>query len=277
MARSGRWDKRGKSSLHFKQIALAAGAVALALMIFGFFAYKNLFDRPVKFDKETFCPEKIDDVTAVLIDATDTLSAVQRAAIHDRLDEIKDKLPKRARIDLYALGQDNDGMPHILFSMCNPGTGADADKLSENARLMKKHWTQDFSLKIEEELEALLNAKEAPNSPIMQSIQAVAIQSFGTSMVRDASSKQLVIVSDMIESTKEYSQYGGVKGETYGNFRKTDYFRKVQADLRHADVKILYVRRETKNHVQGNEHFQFWEKFIHDSSGRLHTFIPIEG
>lgn len=251
--------------------------VLVGASLFGFFIYKSVGDAAPQFDKVTFCPPKVPSVTAVLVDGTDVFSAVQRAAIRSRLDAVKEVVPKRGRIDLYAIGEEQDGLPRALMSVCNPGTAEEADKFTENAALVKKRWTRDFSDKLDQELGNLLETKEAAISPIMEAVQAIAIQSFGAAETRDAVEKRFVIVSDLLQYTKEYSQYQGVKGDAFGAFSKSDYYRKVRPDLRGADVEILYVRRSTKNNVQGKEHLLFWEKFIDASNGHLVHYIPIEG
>lgn len=274
MAR-GRWDKGGRGH-DPRHVAGAAAAVVFAAAVLGFFFYQSYAGKPPPVDKVTFCPEKIDSVTAVLLDATDELGVVQRAAIKSRLDEVKDGLPRRARIDVYAVDNADGRLPRAIFSMCNPGSGEDADALKENARLMKRRWTKDFGAKLSEELDRVLGSKAAKYSPIMESIQAVAVQSFGASATRDAHEKRLVVVSDMIQSVPQYNQYKAGPS-SFEAFARSEYFRKVRADLRGAEVEIHYLRRETSRAVQGKEHLMFWERYVRESAGRLVRFLPVEG
>jgi hypothetical protein len=126
-------------------------------------------------------------------------------------------------------------------------------------------------------LVAVLVKREASASPIMEAIQAVAEQSFGGSQTREATEKKLIIVSDMLQYTDGYKQYGGIRPDEFERFSKTEYSRRVRADLKSADVEIFYVQRATKNAVQGTAHYLFWEKFIRNSGGRLDHIAPVAG
>lgn len=278
MARGNRWDRRkGRKGQNAGQLAIGAVVGLLGLAIFGFFIWKNVSSPKVAFDKETLCPDKVDSVTAVLLDATDELSAIQREDIRNRLDTIKENLPTRGRIDLYALGDNKQGMTRKLFSMCNPGSGKDADILDSNPRLLKQRWNKDFSTKLDEELHRALAAKQASESPIMEAIKDVAVQSFGAAVTVEASEKNLVIASDMIEFTSGYSQYQGGQALDFDVFGRSSYYQKVRTDhLRGVRVDIFYVRRPTAKGVSGSkEHMLFWEHFFRGSGGRLSHFAPI--
>lgn len=273
---TSRWDRKGGVEKTSHAI-MAVVAGLLAVCIIGFFFYKAHTGKAGHIDKTTFCRENIDSVTAVLIDATDELSVVQRTAIRNRIGQVKEGLPKYGRIDLYAIGEENQGMPRTLFSMCNPGTGADADAISENARLMKKKWTKEFSEKLDREIDRVMAAKAAAQSPIMEAIQAIALQSFGNTQTVRAEEKRLILVSDMIQHSTALSQFKGVAAGSFEKFAKTDGYRKVRADLTGVNVEIFYLHRTVAKNIQTPEHLTFWEQFIRDSAGRLTRFLPIEG
>lgn len=276
MARGDRSRKRGRKGGHTTQFVIAGVLAALTLAISGFFIW-HLTSPRLAVDKETLCHEKVASVTAVLLDATDELTAVQREDIRNRLDAIKDGLPVRGRIDLYAVGDTSDGMARKLFSMCNPGSGKEADSLTQNPRLMKQRWTKDFSFKLDDELNKALATKQASESPIMEAIKDVAVQSFGAAATIDAEEKRLVVASDMIEFTSGFNQYLGGSAMDFDSFAKSAYYGKVRTDhLRGVDVEIFYVRRSTAKGVSGSkEHRLFWEYFFRGSGGRLSHFAPI--
>lgn len=253
--------------------AIGAGlAVVLGAAIFGFFFYQN-FNKAPAIDKMTFCPNKVDSVTAVLIDATDEITPVQKVDIANRLDAIKEKLPKGGRIDLYALGEENKGLTRQLFSMCNPGSGQNASALTENARLMERRWKRDFSEKLDDEMKRVMSFKDQPQSPIMEAVKAVAVQSFGGTSTANADGKVLVIVSDMIQFTGSYNQYKGI-GD-FDQFTKGQYYQQIRTELRGVDVELIYVRRQTARNVQNPDHVRFWERFFRASGGKLAHVAPI--
>jgi hypothetical protein len=277
VATGNRWDRRGKTGKNTSQF-IAAGVIGtLAIAIFGFFIWKNVTSQKITVNSETLCPDKVESVTAVLLDATDELSAVQREDIRNRLDTIKNELSIQGRIDLYTLGDKRDNMARKLFSMCNPGSGKEVDALSQNPRLMKQRWIKDFSIKLDDELHKALAGKQASESPIMEAIKDVAVQSFGAAATVGAIEKKLILASDMIEFTSEYNQYRGGQSLNFDSFAKSAYYKKVRTDhLRGVDVQIFYVRRPTEKGVSGSkEHILFWEHFFRGSGGRLSHFAPI--
>jgi len=278
MSRRGRRDRRmGRKEKNVGQMAIAAVFCLLAFAIFGFFIWKNVSSPKIAYDKETLCSDKVESVTAVLLDATDELSAIQRQDIRNRLDTIKENLPTRGRIDLYSLGNKDHGMTRKLFSMCNPGSGKDADVLDANPRLLKQRWTRDFSTKLDDELNKALDAKQASESPIMEAIKDVAVQSFGAAASTDAFEKNLVIASDMIEFTSGFSQYQGGQALNFDVFEGSSYYQKVRTDhLRGVSVTVFYVRRPSAKSVSGSrEHMLFWEHFFRGSGASLSHFAPI--
>ena len=277
MARGNRWDQRGRKRNNTGQFVAAGTVGFLGLAIFAFFIWQNVTSPKITVDKETLCPDKVESVTAVLLDATDELSAVQREDIRNRLDSIKEELPIHGRIDLYALGDNRDGMARKLFSMCNPGSGKEADALSQNPRLMKQRWTKDFSIRLNEELSRALAAKPSSESPIMEAIKDVAVQSFGAATTVGATEKKLIVASDMIQFTASFNQYQGGSNLDFDVFAKSAYYQKVRTDhLRGVNVDLFYVRRPTAKGVSGSkEHMLFWERFFRGSGGRLSLFAPI--
>ena len=67
------------------------------------------------------------------------------------------------------------------------------------------------------------------------------------------------------------------KVPVFENFRKTEYYRKVRADLTGVRCEILYVRRETKRHIQGAAHINFWQLYFADQNGEITRVRMVEG
>jgi hypothetical protein len=273
MARS-RWERRGRGGHDPKQYWAAGILAAAGVAIFAYFLWPS---PKAEYDKETLCPAKVDSVTAVLLDATDELSSIQREDIRNRLDAVKLELPTFGRIDLYALGDSRNGMTRKLFSMCNPGTGAEADRFNQNQRLMKQKWTKDFSARLDDELGKALVGTQGAESPIMEAIKDIAVQSFGAAGSVGAANKHLIVASDMIEFTPAYSQYAAGPALDFDRFARTPFYQRVRTDhLRGVAVEVFYVRRQTAKNVSGSkEHRMFWENFFRASGGQLSHFAPI--
>lgn len=265
--------RRPGQSTNLLPIIVGTGILLLASAIVGFLIYKG-FDKGPSINKVTLCPDKVPEVISVLVDASDDLSAIQRADIQNRLDEVIETLPQFGRIDLYGMGIETDGIPRPLFSMCSPGTGEHADALTQNARLMRRKFKRDFGDKLAGELQRAMQVKHTERSPIMEAIKAVGIQSFGGTTTRDAD-KSLVIISDMIHYTDQLNQYTGGPSVDFGKFERSEYYRQIRTELRGVEVSIYYIRRSTQKNVQNPKHLKFWELFFRESGGRVIHFAPI--
>jgi hypothetical protein len=267
------WKKSG--GIPTSQLLMAGGALAAALAIVGAYFYLSQSKAP-PLNKTTFCPPVVNNVVAVLIDTSDELTVIQKLEIRNRLDVVKRDLPKHARLDLYGMGANGSSVPEPLFSMCNPGSGATADALTENARLMQNKYQKGFVEILDRHLSKLMSAKSAKQSPLMETIKAVAVQSFNTVNSTSASEKSLIVVSDMIQhSPPDYSQFKGIAKDEFVAVQKTPWFAKVFTELRSVDATLIYIQRPTQKNVQGNAHKQFWELYFSYAGGRLAHFIPI--
>src|SRR6266436_5304724 len=111
-------------------VAGAAGAV-----------YLQLRKAHVEIDKETLCPlTGANETTVVLIDRTDSLNAIQQAAIRLKLEDLKAETPKYGAIEVYSVGEVSDALLRPEVKLCNPGRGADVDPVVGNPRLIEKRW-----------------------------------------------------------------------------------------------------------------------------------------
>lgn len=241
---------------------IAAGVISTLLFI---------RPEPIQRDTVTLCPSTgITGVTAVLIDTTDGITPVSKA---DALNQLSTIVRSTAPGELVEVFQTapivGEPLPSVT-TLCNPGSPDLADPLISNPVLVQQRWDQQFEGPLDELFTELLHAEEATTSPLMESIQSIAVTSFGK-LGRQTVPKTLVVVSDLLQNTSNYSHYSHVVD--FGSFSAdTDAYRALAADLRGVDVEILYLQRKTERAISGNDVVNFWYAWLDEhGAGRVHT------
>jgi len=246
----------------------------LAVLVVGYL-YRRLSSERVAFDPETLCPlDGPKSLTVVLIDTTDPLDGVQKEDVKKRLEDIKDTMPKWGELQLFTVGSSGSRMLQPELTVCNPGRGSEINPLYGNPALIEKRWRTKFAAQVDRVLSTLLEAQSATMSPIAESIQQVAVQSFEDRRVK-AIHRQLVIVSDMIQHTPGLSQYRGI--ESFEDFRTSPYYLQVRTNLPNTDVVILYLRRPQTVRLQGRRHIEFWQNYFADAGATVSDVVSIQG
>ncbi len=255
------------------------GYVILALTFFVIVIFGALWfyakGQYVEIDKDSLCPKSCPaEVTVVLIDQTDPFTTVQRESLRQHLKDITQEIPRHGLLELYTIAPIREDLLKPKFRMCNPGRGSEINPIIGNPALVERRWREDFFVHLEKSLEDIWRPDQATNSPIMESIQSVAVSAFKDPSVSQIP-KRLIIISDMIQHTSELSQYGGLID--FDTFRSSAYYIRVRPSLNDVKVEIYYLRRTTRRQIQGRKHIEFWQSFIADAGGTLIRVISVEG
>ncbi|MFN3076559.1 MAG: hypothetical protein ABT940_06745 [Alphaproteobacteria bacterium] len=223
------------------------------------------------YDHETLCPtDRPVPHTVILVDKTDSFSPSQQAYLRLTIERIRDRMVRFERLSIFVMDKDGVGAP--LFSLCNPGTRADANEFYENPEMIQARFRERFGAPLEALLKELLLASTAPRSPIFEAIRDVALQ---TELARNKEKKHLYVFSDLLQHTQEFSQYKG--NSTFEQFHKTrsDYAAMVMAPLNGVEVKVIYLRRPQFAKSQTMAHIHFWETYFHTVGATLVEVEPI--
>jgi hypothetical protein len=230
------------------------------------------------FDKTSLCETKgPTSITVMLLDATDRISALQRTAIDNRLHTIVGHLKANERLDVYEIGPDQDLLKPV-FSKCRPFAPEEVSELTGNKREAQDRFDHQFSAELKAKLEALMDRVPADRSPIMEAIQAASVKSLQAPDLRANApgfSKQLVVVSDMLENGDAGSHYGSIPD--FDAYRHSQQFARFKSNLKDVSVVILYLRRDDGQGVQGNGHIDFWDRWFSAQDATVEHVIPIEG
>jgi hypothetical protein len=237
------------------------------LAVTGFIAvYVSISSSRVERNQATLCrvDGEIPRETALLIDATEGFSPSQSLLISKHMESIIETSLIDEKFTFYALN-DNADTFSPLFEICNPGDGSDQNELTANVRRLYQSWETGFKQRITSNVQSLIDENGAESSPILEMLKFVAIQSMFDSA---APQKRLVVVSDLIHNTSEYSQYS--EPSRFEHIENSPYLRQVLPDLRNVDVEILYIFRSNLNEIQNRGHIQlFWERLFTEAGGRI--------
>lgn len=260
--------RRGVSAGHDKLVGIALGAFGIAIIggLLGAFLYIRANDKKLGADN---CPVSGPRaVHAILVDRSDPITPLQQQQI---LQEIQNQIKKAQegdRFDLFVAEGDGVNVLAPAISLCRPRQ--DANELYQNPEIIQRTFEERFVRVLDVELKKLLESSSRPNSPILESIKAVAVASF--SGLEAGIPKRLLIVSDMIQHSSLNSHY---RGEVvFDDLARRPEWRALQANLTSVEVTVLYLlrpgaRRPGGRPIQDRGHQLFWERAIPASGGQL--------
>jgi hypothetical protein len=233
--------------------------------------------RPV-LDAQSLCPVSgPQGVTVVLVDTSDDLPAATQREVLGELDDMITSLQPFHRLDIRVLDVAG-GRSRSLFSKCNPGDGAGLSEWTDNPRIARLRWIEDFRKPAAEAVKHSIAAAETTNSPIMAAIQDIAIDQFSSASSQNVG-KTLYVISDMIEHTRDYSQYPRAGDLSFQRYKQSPAYLKYRTDLHGASVVIRYVTRQTSGQplVDGPKHIEFWKAWIEDNRGTFGGAKRLQG
>jgi hypothetical protein len=234
-------------------------------------------ERPL-LDPQSLCPvDGPHGITVVLVDTSDDLPETTRREVLGQLDDMITTLPPFYKLDIRVL--DIVGTrSRSLFSKCNPGDGAGLSEWTDNPRIARLRWIEDFRKPAAEAVKRSIASAQSDSSPIMAAIQDIAISQF-SSAASESAKKTLYIISDMIEYTKDYGQYPRAGDLSFQRYRQSPAYLKFRTDLHGAAVIVRYVTRQSGGRplVDGTKHMEFWKAWIEDNRGVFGSVKRLQG
>jgi hypothetical protein len=251
------------------------GGTLAALGVLGAGAYVYVSAaRPPALDRASLCPvDGPRSITVVLLDSTDDIPDIGKHEIRTVLLDMAEAVPVHGLLELRLLDPKLPGGRQI-FAKCNPGDGADLSEYTANPRLAKKRWLEGFRAPLENALESGFQPLPGKTSPIMETVQRIAVDRFAGRAAEDAP-KSLVVVSDMLENAPDYSQYAG--DLTYSRFKASRAYKRLQTDLHGAEVTIYYIQRASAKPFNSADHIRFWADWIRDNKGHFKQANKLQG
>lgn len=258
-------------------LRIAAG-LALALLAVGalgaLFYLRETTAPPPVLDADTLCPVGGPTaLTVVLLDGSDALPDAGQRQVTTALLDLADALPVGGLLELRLLDPADPG-GRVLFSRCNPGSGEGLSEWTANPAAARRRWLAEFREPVGTVVAGGLPQLSAETSPIMAAIQRIAVDRFD-GRAREGVPKRLVIVSDMMENTADYSQYRG--DASVERWRASPAARRYATDLEGADVTLYYVDRLVGRPFGSADHLRFWASWVDENGGRLAEAVKLQG
>jgi hypothetical protein len=271
--RTPRPRRRNPGDLRKHVLGGTLAVLALGVLGAGAYVYVSAA-RPPALDRASLCPvDGPRSITVVLLDSTDDIPDIGKHEIRTVLLDMAEAVPVHGLLELRLLDPKLPGGRQI-FAKCNPGDGADLSEYTANPRLAKKRWLEGFRAPLENALESGFQPLPGKTSPIMETVQRIAVDRFAGRAAEDAP-KSLVVVSDMLENAPDYSQYAG--DLTYSRFKASRAYKRLQTDLHGAEVTIYYIQRASAKPFNSADHIRFWADWIRDNKGHFKQANKLQG
>lgn len=238
--------------------------IGACLVVFGVLMTSALALKEEAYDPVTLCRNEVSAHTIIVLDKTDSLSINQQRFIPTYINREMDNLRTYEKLSIFTLTENAYVNPDPIFSKCNPGTGKDANELYQNPKKIQMRFESFFSKPLKEDVNSILSDNTSSKSPILEMIKELSLRDdFGD----DVQQRTLIIISDLMHHTSEYSHYkNSIK---YEYFSKKSYAHEVATRLNSVDVKILYLLRDKLGNLQGKHHLSFWEDYFKDMGAKV--------
>ena len=215
---------------------------AVVIILVGFFVWGQRGGRT--FDSAN-CPEDEEYAVqvAVVLDPSDTLSAVQEISARDRLMGIIEDtvtVPTTGELRLFTVRQAGRGDTTAVFRVCKPTHPDRVGTVTGNRRIATERFEREFVNPLRDTLSMLLNHSAQLVSPIAEAVQVAVVNAFRP---RDATMpRHLVIVSDMLQNSGIESFYDDGPIDFRDLARNPDYGT-LRVDLSGVTVTVLQLAR----------------------------------
>jgi hypothetical protein len=255
-----------------KNVAIGIAAIFVFLSAIAGATYYFL-NRDFGLDRQTLCPrEGAYAHTVLLVDKTDPLNFSQREAFLRLLEELVDRrIAPGQLISVFVLGEDIRQGAKPLVELCNPGSAEGKSALTANLGKLNAQFRGRFREPLLKQADALISTTPAKNSPLLEMFQLVSINGFRKHAVNGH--RRLIVVSDMLHKTPQYSMYQRVA--EFDSFAATEYGRKMTAELPGVEVEIHHILHYPK--LQTRKQLEFWNAYFARSGARIVAVRPLEG
>jgi len=264
-ARSDR-DKSGRAFFNIAVlIAFLAGAGAL---------YYNADASNPDVDERTLCPDQPASTTILLVDVTDPMNLPQRQDFHNKFNQLRTSIPRFGKLIVVRVDPVSTKLLRPIITLCNPGTSDDVSEWTSDKQGVQRTWEEKFAKPLERTFEELLAASAATSSPILESIQSVALTDLQAPTANNHP-RHLVVVSDLLQHTPSISFYNSIPNAD--QLVASEAFSRVRTDLKGIDVELWMLERGDFSQTQPRALPDLWERMIAVQGGRWKSLRRVSG
>jgi hypothetical protein len=248
---------------------------AWALLIFaaGAIIAMTLYARMVRTRAvgADFCPvDGPSGLLAVGIDATDILSEAQRLDVKNRLETAIADSPPNWRVEVWNVAPASGVAKRTGQALCKPER--QVSPWTSNPKKAELRFAE-FTSKVNETLSAVLTQPTSNESPILESVQAIGLRSFGSAQTSSVHERRLILVSDLVQNTKHVSFLKSLPA--YDSFRSSKIFESLKAPISGAHVDILFLSRPYT--IPAATLIDWWRQYFDDIGAPIGSVQRIVG
>ena len=224
-------------------------------------------------DPKTLCPISGPiGHNVLLIDKTDPLNIPQKAAFDLLVTElVTQQTPPGYLLSIFVLGEDFKNQVSPLVELCNPGDEKGHSELTENIKNLKRQYKERFLKPVFEQSTQLLNMPSAQESPILEMLQMVSLNSIQKHHVEGP--KTLIVLTDLLQNSKQMNMYRAIPN--YTDFSASTYGQKTKIDFKNTTVKIHLLQNSPT--LQKKNLLDFWEQYFQKSGASGIEITPLPG
>jgi hypothetical protein len=255
-----------------KAVAKIAAVIAVVVVVAAIYITVATSRRSL--DPETLCPTTADSVTVLLVDVTDPMNTAQRQDFANQLAKLKNSIPRYGKLIVAKVDATADRLLAPVITRCNPGTAQDVSSTTGDPAAVQKQWETGFDVPLTQAFERLGTASSAEQSPILESIQSVAL----TELQRpglEKTPKRLIVASDLLQNTGDASFYHNLPEPRA--FTDSPVFRRLRTDLRGVDVELWMLERSDAASTQPRSLADLWERIIDAEGGEVSRIYNVSG
>lgn len=225
-------------------------------------------------DETTLCPDRPTSVTVLLVDVTDPMNTPQRQDFMNQLARLKNSIPRYGQLVVSKVEPTDADLLSPIITRCNPGTAADISEATGDPRFVQKQWSEGFDKPLQAAFDKLVAASRSDTSPILESIQSVALTEF-QKPGREAVPRRLVVASDLLQNTGDISFYRSLPDAAA--LIANPAFRRVRTDLRGVKIELWMLERSDAASTQPRSLADLWDRVITEQGGELERIYNVSG
>lgn len=265
-AASSRAERESRTA--FVKIAFVlATVIATGILYFSIASTRRNLD-------EELCPTKPDSITVLLVDVTDPMNAAQKQDFTNQLVKLKNSIPRFGKLIVAKVDTTGERLLVPVITRCNPGTAEDVSQATGDPAAVQKDWDERFDRPLNAAFQQLGNASGADYSPILESMQSVALTELQKPGL-EGTPKRLVVATDLLQNTREVTFYRRLPEP--GEFLKGSVFRRLRTDLRGVEVELWMLQRADAVALQPRALAELWERIIDAEGGVVARIYNVSG
>ncbi len=248
--------------------------VTLGALVAAVWFYVHLVSAQRTLDPVTLCPPDPDSLTILVVDVTDPMNTAQRQDFLNQLDNLRASIPRYGQLGVFKVDAAADRLLRPVIVRCNPGTAADVDATTGDPAAVQRTWEGKFKRPLDQAFQGLLAATGAATSPILESIQSVALTEL-QKPGQQAKRRRLIVASDLLQNTSDANFYRDLpEGRA---FLSSLAFQHARTDLRGVEVELWMLQRGDASKTQPRALPDLWDMILTKQGARLERVYVVSG